>query len=65
MKPNYIAIAKTCDSCGGEYSVNCFETFPSDQDIIDLKNQIGGLSCITFRVFGFNDFSEIYEEIEE
>ena len=65
MKPNYIAIAKTCDSCGGEYSVNCFETFPSGQDIIDLENQIGGLSCITVRVFEFDDSIEKYEEIEE
>lgn len=42
----WIAIAVTCSECGNEKAIQAFSEKPSDKQISELKDSLGGMWCI-------------------
>ena len=51
----YILVARSCSLCGGDIAVKPFEEIPTEEEMRDLRNSLGGMFCIRTYLFENND----------
>lgn len=51
----FIVLSQKCSSCGGEMIIKKFSDYPSELEIKELENEIGGNICINSFIFDLSE----------
>ena len=47
----YILVCRSCENCGSATSVGLFKQIPTEEQIIEAEDLIGGMWCIAHGVY--------------
>jgi hypothetical protein len=60
----YLLVCRSCKNCGADVAVRQYDELPTDDERIALEKTIGGMWCITTKLFCTEDGYE-YTELED
>lgn len=61
----FVLLCQKCNSCGGEMAMKMFHENPSEEQIEEVKQALGGNFCINNYVFELRDDEIVLKEKEE